>query len=70
MVGVPDARLGEVGQGLRRSAAGLALTADELIAWSREKMANYKVPRRVSIVDDFPRTPSGKIQKFRLAAPA
>jgi len=70
VVGMPDARLGEVGHAFVRPRRGGALTPEELIAFCREKMANYKVPRRVSIVDDFPRTPSGKIQKFRLAAPA
>jgi len=43
-----------------------ALTLAELTAWSREQMANYKVPRHLFLMDDFPRTPLGKIQKFLL----
>ena len=42
------------------------MTLTELTAWSREQMANYKVPRKLFVVDDFPRTPLGKIQKFLL----
>ncbi|TYC20137.1 AMP-binding protein [Micromonospora sp. MP36] len=70
VVGMPDARMGEVGHAYVLPKRGSTLTPAELIAFCRNKMANYKVPRRVSIVDEFPRTPSGKIQKFRLAAPA
>lgn len=68
VVGMPDARLGEVGHAFVMPKRGSAVTPEELIAFCRDRMANYKVPRRVSIVDEFPRTPSGKIQKFRLAA--
>jgi acyl-CoA synthetase (AMP-forming)/AMP-acid ligase II len=42
---------------------GAALTADELVAWSRERMANYKVPRRVELVDALPQNAAGKIVK-------
>ncbi|HEY8534213.1 MAG TPA: FadD3 family acyl-CoA ligase [Micromonospora sp.] len=66
VIGVPDERMGEVGHAFVQPKRGCALTPEELIAFCREKMANYKVPRKVSIVDEFPRTPSGKIQKFRL----
>jgi acyl-CoA synthetase (AMP-forming)/AMP-acid ligase II len=70
VVGAPDARMGEVGHAFVRLAHGSSLNEDALIAFCRAKMANYKVPRRVSIVDEFPRTPSGKIQKFRLGSSA
>ena len=67
----PDERMGEVGNAfVHAERRARRSTRDELIAWCREEMANYKVPRRVSIVDEFPRTPSGKIQKFRLRAMA
>ena len=39
---------------------------DELIAWCREQMANYKVPRRVEIVDEFPLNSTGKVMKDEL----
>jgi HIP---CoA ligase len=70
VVGVPDARLGEVGYAfviLRRDAQ---LTPDELIAWAREKMANYKVPRYVEIVEALPFNASGKVLKYELRARA
>jgi acyl-CoA synthetase (AMP-forming)/AMP-acid ligase II len=66
VVGVPDERLGEVGVAFVILRAGHTVDEAELIAWSREKMANFKVPRRVQVVDAFPVNPSGKVMKFRL----
>ena len=45
---------------------GSAPSEDELIAWCREHMANYKVPRRVEIVDELPANAMGKVTKFVL----
>ena len=45
---------------------GTQPTPEEIVAWSREHMANYKVPRRVEVVDDLPLNASGKVQKFVL----
>ncbi|MFP5396400.1 MAG: AMP-binding enzyme [Alphaproteobacteria bacterium] len=42
------------------------VAADEIIAWSRDNMANYKVPRRVIVVDDLPRNAAGKVLKIDL----
>ena len=42
--------------------------ADEIIAWSRERMANYKVPRRVATIDALPINAAGKIVKEELRA--
>jgi fatty-acyl-CoA synthase/long-chain acyl-CoA synthetase len=39
------------------------ITADELIEWARTRMANYKVPRLVDFVDEFPLTATGKVRK-------
>ena len=47
-------------------APGVDLTPDGVIAWCRENMANYKVPRFVEIVDSLPTTASGKVTKFVL----
>ena len=66
VVGVPDERLGEVGRAYVIPRAGTELSADELIAWAREHMANYKVPREVLITDDLPRNGAGKISKLDL----
>lgn len=71
VVGVPDARLGEVGKAyvVRRpptGPGGCDLTADDLIAWARREMANYKVPRQVEFVTELPRNASGKVVKGEL----
>jgi acyl-CoA synthetase (AMP-forming)/AMP-acid ligase II len=66
VIGVPDERMGEVCKAFVKLHDGKTLTADELIAWSRKAMANYKVPRFVEFVDSFPTTASGKIQRFEL----
>jgi acyl-CoA synthetase (AMP-forming)/AMP-acid ligase II len=63
---MPDERLGEVGKAWVVLRPGTALTEAELIAWSRENMANYKVPRSVAFRDDLPRNAAGKIAKLDL----
>ncbi|GGN60359.1 3-[(3aS,4S,7aS)-7a-methyl-1,5-dioxo-octahydro-1H-inden-4-yl]propanoyl:CoA ligase [Streptomyces kronopolitis] len=68
VIGIPDARLGEVGRAYAVRRAGSRLTADDLIAWSRREMANYKVPREVTFVATLPRNASGKVLKTRLRA--
>jgi len=66
IIGWPDDRMGEVCAACVILKDDEALTLAELTAWSREQMANYKVPRHLFLMDDFPRTPLGKIQKFLL----
>ncbi|MEC4015340.1 fatty acid--CoA ligase family protein [Streptomyces sp. H27-D2] len=68
VVGVPDGRLGEVGKAYAVRRRGATLTGDELIAWARREMANYKVPREVEFVGELPRNASGKVLKTRLRA--
>ena len=70
VVGVPDERLGEVGMAFVVPATGHAPTADELIEWSRENMANFKVPRYVELVDALPLNASNKVLKYELVARA
>jgi HIP---CoA ligase len=70
VVGVPDDRMGEVGVAYVVLRPGAELTEADLIAWSRERMANYKAPRRVVFVDAFPLNASGKVLKFELRAQA
>ena len=60
VVGTPDDRLGEVG------CAFVVGSPPDLIAWARDRMANFKVPRRVVEVEALPRNASGKVQKFKL----
>ncbi|GAA0942552.1 AMP-binding protein [Pseudonocardia zijingensis] len=69
VVGVPDERLVEVPFAFV-VLSGPGVTEDELIAWSREHMAGFKVPRHLRIVDGFEHigmTASSKVQKSRLA---
>ncbi|MFL5993219.1 MAG: FadD3 family acyl-CoA ligase [Streptomyces sp.] len=66
VVGVPDARLGEVGRAYVVRRPDSVLTADDLIAWARREMANYKVPRSVEFVAELPRNASGKVVKGEL----
>jgi acyl-CoA synthetase (AMP-forming)/AMP-acid ligase II len=66
VVGVPDERMGEVGRAFVVPAPGKTFTAEEVVAWCRANMANYKVPRSVAIVDALPMNASGKVLKFEL----
>jgi HIP---CoA ligase len=68
VVGMPDARLGEVGAAFVVPRAGEVVDADALIAWARGRMANYKVPRLVRVVDDLPVNAGGKVAKDELRA--
>jgi acyl-CoA synthetase (AMP-forming)/AMP-acid ligase II len=70
VVGVPDERMGEVGVAFVVPRRGAELEPDDLIAWSRETMANYKVPRRVVLVEELPTNAAGKILKTELRARA
>jgi acyl-CoA synthetase (AMP-forming)/AMP-acid ligase II len=66
VVGVPDARMGEVGYAFVIPRAGATVDVDELKTWAKANMANYKVPRHVEVVDEFPLNASGKVLKFEL----
>ena len=63
VIGVPDTRLGEVGMAFVVTAPGGVATGDDIITWSRDQMANYKVPRAVEIVDELPLNATGKVLK-------
>jgi HIP---CoA ligase len=66
VVGVPDERLGEVGAAFVVPKAGHTVDPETLIGWCRERMANFKVPRRVEVVDALPLNAAGKVLKFQL----
>jgi HIP---CoA ligase len=70
VVGVPDERLGEVGLAFVVPRSGHELDPDEVVAWAREHMANYKAPRHVRVVDSLPVNASGKVVKYQLRAAA
>jgi acyl-CoA synthetase (AMP-forming)/AMP-acid ligase II len=66
IIAVPDTRMGEVCGACVILTEGAALTLEDLTAWARERLANFKVPRHLFVRDTFPRTPLGKVQKFLL----
>jgi long-chain acyl-CoA synthetase len=66
VIGVPDDRWGETVKALVIRAPGAAVSAEELIAFARGRLAGYKLPRSVEFVDELPRTPSGKVLKREL----
>jgi len=68
IVGEPDERLGEVTHAHIVCKPGLQADKSEIIAWAREQMANFKVPRKISFHDSLPRNASGKVQKFLLSS--
>ena len=60
VIGVPDERLGEVGMAFVVRSR-VVDDEQEIIDWSRREMANYKVPRRVAIVEALPLNAAGKV---------
>jgi HIP---CoA ligase len=66
VIGIPDERLGEVGMAFVVLQPGSTATTDDLIAWSRDQMANYKVPRAVRVIDQLPLNATGKVLKDEL----
>lgn len=66
IIGVPDQRLGEIGHAFIVRSAGSTITAEEVIAWCRANLANYKVPRGVTFLDSLPMNSSGKVIKYAL----
>jgi fatty-acyl-CoA synthase len=66
VVGVPDAKYGEVVCACIRLRTGMTATENEIIEFCRGRVAHYKVPRYVRFMDSFPLTISGKVQKYLL----
>ena len=64
VIGVPDERLGQVGKAFV-VRSGL-VTPEELIAWSRDRMAGFKVPRFVEFLAELPLNATGKVTKDQL----
>jgi acyl-CoA synthetase (AMP-forming)/AMP-acid ligase II len=63
VIGVPDERMGEVGMAFVVPRAGETVDPDEVVAWAREHMANYKAPRQVRVLDALPMNASNKVLK-------
>jgi fatty-acyl-CoA synthase len=68
IVGVPDPIMGEAVMAFVIPKEGVTLDPEEVVAFARGKIANFKVPKYVEIVDRFPLTGSGKVQKFKQKA--
>ncbi len=66
VIGVPDEKWGETIKAVITRKPGMNVTFEEIIALCQEKLASYKKPTSVDIVDDLPRTASGKILKREL----
>lgn len=67
VIGTPDEKWGELVTGLVVADDGV--TAEDLIAHCRTRLAGYKCPKRIEFVESLPRTATGKLQKFRLREP-
>ena len=66
VIGVPDEKWGELVLALVVKTPGSALTGDELIAYTKTKLAGYKCPKRIEFREALARTATGKLQKFKL----
>jgi fatty-acyl-CoA synthase len=66
IIGVPDAYYGEQVMAWVKLKPGQTMTAEELQAFCRKQIMPYKVPHYVKFVDDFPKTVTGKVQKYRM----
>jgi long-chain acyl-CoA synthetase len=68
VVGVPDPELGEEIAAFVTLCPGAAVTEADIVAHCRRRLASYKYPRRIEIVESLPKGPTGKILKARLQA--
>jgi len=66
VIGVPDERYGEEIMAWIQIREGSSLSGEELRGFCEGKIAHYKVPRYVEIVDEFPMTITGKVQKYKM----
>ncbi|WP_432853228.1 long-chain-fatty-acid--CoA ligase [Amycolatopsis sp. CA-161197] len=66
VIGEPDERLGEEIVAVVSLKPGASAEPEEIVAWAKERIAAYKYPRRVRIVDELPKGPTGKITKLPL----
>ena len=66
-VGVPDASYGQEILACVVAKPGQATTEAELLAFCRAELGPYKTPKRILMVDDLPKGPSGKVQRLKLA---
>jgi fatty-acyl-CoA synthase len=65
VVAKPDEKWGETPCAFIELKPGASATSDDLIAWCKQNLAGYKVPRHI-VFSELPKTSTGKIQKFKL----
>ena len=70
VIGIPDERLGEVGMAFVVARSGDPAVGAEILAWCRDEIANYKVPRAIEVVGELPVNAAGKVEKNALRARA
>lgn len=69
VIGVPDAKWGEAVKAVCVPKPGASIDPDSIIAWARERIAGFKAPKSVDVIDALPRNPSGKILRRQLREP-
>ena len=69
VIGVPDERWGEAGKALVISVPDSGVTAEDILAHARERLAGFKCPKTVEFIEEIPRNPTGKILKRILREP-
>lgn len=69
VIGIPDSRWGEAVKAFVVLRHGSSTSREELIAYARERLAAYKLPKSVTFVEELPRNPSGKVLKRELRRP-
>ena len=69
VIGVPDAKWGEAVKAVCVPKPGATIDPDSVIGWARERLAGFKVPKSVDVIDALPRNPSGKILRRQLREP-
>ena len=70
VVGVPNERFGEAVTAVVEPASGATIDTPALIEWAKGRLASYKAPRTVVLVDSIGRSPAGKVDYNRLRATA
>jgi fatty-acyl-CoA synthase len=70
IIGIPDKRLSEVACACVVLEAGQSLSLEEVDGFCRGKLASFKIPRHLMLMEEFPMTASGKVQKYLLRAMA